>query len=344
MVNDTSEKVHGRTVSIDWKDDRYEGTEAAAKMRECIAEHPFFVLGGIGFDQIPFARAEAERGRTLYLHHMAIAQGLDRAVHSFSLQPTVEEVGRAFGEHIGSKYAGKKVGIISRNSDYFRPGHDTGKAAMRGHVRIEKDISVDKNQHVYNLEIGELQDAGVEVVWIWESALAASEIIQQASSQGYRPKWVVFPFQLSLDVIGRDTSLNPTIDGVATWPAYAPGGYGNSYAQYGYSQEIRTFEAAMARYRPRTAPNDILWQVWIGNKALHNLLLDCGRACTRNKIAGMFLGGLRERVNPNCEANFAHPASIHGRVGLHQFTTLETFDHNGSPAFKTISWCREHLG
>ncbi|MGH2830933.1 MAG: ABC transporter substrate-binding protein, partial [Actinomycetota bacterium] len=344
MVNDSPGKVHGRTVSIDWKDDRYEGTEAKTKVKECIQQNPFFILGGIGFDQIPFAREEAETGKTLYLHHMAIRSGLERAVHSFSLQPTVEQVGTAFGEHIRSKYAGRKVGIIYRDTDYFRPGHDTGVAAMQSRVNIVKDIDTDKNQHQYPLEIGQLQDAGAEVVWIWESALAAAEIIQQAAAQGFRPKWVVFPFQLILDVVGKDVSLNPTIDGVGTWPAYRPGGYGNAFSQYDYSAEIRRFEEAMQRYRPGTEPNDILWQVWIGSKALHNMLTLCGRDCTRNKIAGMFLGGLKARANPNCEANFAHPASMRGRVGLHQFVVLETFDNGADAAFKTTSWCREHLG
>lgn len=344
MVNDTPGKVHGRRVDLNWKDDRYEGTEASAKVKECIAENPFFILGGIGFDQIPFARAEAEKGRTLYLHHMAIAKGLDRAVHSFSMQPTVEEVGHAFGEHIRSKYRGKKVGIVYRKSDYFTPGHDAGVAAMKGYVTIEKDLDADKNQHVYREEIAALIDADVDVVWIWESALAAAEIIQQAAAQDFHPKWVVFPFQLILDTIGKENSLNPSIDGVATWPAYKPGGYGNEFSQFEYTAEIRRFEAAMRRYRPNTAPNDILWMTWLGNKSIHGLLDACGRDCTRNKIAGAFLGGLKARVDPNCEANFAHPASLRGRVGLHRFTVLETIDNGDRAAFKTVAWCRERLG
>ncbi|HEX9696882.1 MAG TPA: ABC transporter substrate-binding protein [Actinomycetota bacterium] len=344
-VNATSEKIHGRRVETSWEDDRYDGTEAAAVVKRCVAKNPFFIIGGIGFDQIPFAREEAERQKTLYLHHMAIAKGMDRAVHSFSTQPTVEQVGVAFGEYIGSKYKGQRIGIISRNSEYWKPGHDTGVAELkRRGITPRKDLETTKNQGTYNLEIGQLQDDDVKVVWIWENALAAAQIIQQAAGQGYRPKWIVFPFQTTLDLIGRDNSLSPTIEGIGTWSAYTPGGYGNAFSQYEYGAEIERFEAAYSRYRPDTTTNDILWQVWIGNKALHQLFLDCGRSCTRNKIAGAFLGGLRTRVNPNCEANFAHPKSIGGRIGLHQFIVLETMGRGSTAVWKTNVWCAEHLG
>lgn len=344
-VNDTAGKIYGRSVHVTWEDDRYDGTEAAAVVKRCVARNPFFILGGIGFDQIPFAREEAERQKTLYIHHMAIAKGMDRATHSFSTQPTVEEVGTAFGEYISAKYKSKKIGIISRNSEYWKPGHDNGLALMRTRgIKIDHDYQTTKNQGTYNLEIGQLQDAGVQVVWIWENALAAAQIIQQAAGQGYRPKWIVFPFQTTLDVIGKQNALAPTIEGVGTWSAYAPGGFPGQFAQYDYDAEIKRFEAAYRKYRPGVKPNDILWQTWIGNKALHQMLLDCGKDCTRNKIAGAFLGGLRKRINPNCETNFAHPKSIGRRVGLHQFIVLETFDRGQNGAWKTNVWCKEHLG
>lgn len=344
QVNDTAAKIHGRRVVISYEDDRYDGTEAAAVVKRCVEKRPFFILGGIGFDQIPFAREEAERQKTLYLHHMAIAKGMDRAVHSFSTQPTVEQVGVAFGEHIAARHKGKKLGIISRNSEYWKPGHDSGVAELkRRGITPAKDLETVKNQGTYNLEIRELQNAEVTVVWIWENALAAGQIIRQAAEQGYRPKWIVFPFQTTLDLIGKSNALSPAIEGVGTWSAYAPGGYGGAFGQYGYDAEIKRFEAAYAKYRPGVEPNDILWQVWTGNKFLHQLLLDCGRTCTRNRIAGTLLAGLKTRVNPNCETNFGHRKSIGGRVGLHQFVTLETFDRGSNGAWKTTTWCKEHL-
>lgn len=336
--------VFGRNVAIDWIDDRYDGAAASDAVVECVERNPFMILGGIGFDQIPFARNKAEELKTLYLHHMAIAQGMSRATYSFSMQPTVEEVGTAFGQFITSKYRSKKVGIISRNSEYWKPGLTTGKKVLDANNVQTKTLETPKNAGSYALELGQLEDWGAQVVWIWENALAAGQIIKQASSQGFRPKWVVFPFQTTLDLIGESDSLNPTIDGIGTWPAYRRGGYGASlFSQYEYDAEIKRFEAAYRKYRPRVTPNDVLWQVWIGNKALHQLFVQCGQDCTRNKIAGLFLGGLKARVNPNCPADFSHPRSIGGRIGLHQFIVLETFDAGSNAAWKTVSWCRERL-
>lgn len=189
-----------------------------------------------------------------------------------------------------------------------------------------------------------MQSNGAEVVWIWENALKAAQIIQQAYDQGYRPKWVVFPFQATLDVIGS-RGLDPSMDGVSSWPAYTRGGYSGQYAwtDHGYQQEIERFEATHAEYR-NSNPNDILWQVWISNRWLHEMLLLCGQDCNRNRIAGLMLSGWKTTVQPNCTTDFAHPNSFGNHIGGHRFFSQQTFDRGGgNPAWRTTGWCAEHL-
>jgi len=285
-------------------------------------------------------RTWAEANKMLYFHHMAVEAGLKGKQYSFSGLPSVDNVGRAFGEFIGSKYKGKKVGIIWRRSENWEPGYRAGKALLdKAGIQVVADLPVSQNQAVYTQELVALRDRGAEVVWIWENALAAAEIIQQAKNQAYRPtKWVLFPFQTTLDVVG-----NEPIDGVATWSAFTPGGYGDAYAEHGYKDEIARFEAAYAKFRRGVKTNDILWQVWAANKAIHDLFERCGANCGRNRMAGIMLSGFKATVPPNCAVDYGRPNSFDGHLGGHAFFTMESFAKGGGVAFRTTRWCAEHL-
>jgi ABC-type branched-subunit amino acid transport system substrate-binding protein len=334
--------IHGRNVAVTYEDDRYEPAAAVQAAETCKTKNPFFILGGIGFDQIPAVRNWAEQNKQLYIHHIAVEKGGEGKQYSFTPQPSVEQVGTASGEFIAGKYKGKKIGIVYRNSENWDPGFKAGKAYLESHgVNIVTSLPVEKQATVYSSQVLELRSRGVEVVWFWENALAAAEFIKQAHNQDYHPTYVVFPFQTTLDVLGSDTYRSP-IDGVSTWPAYKPGGYTGpaSFPGTGYNEEIARFEAAMRKYRPGVTPNDILWQVWLGNKGLEDMFLKCGRDCTRNKFAGLLMA-YKGSVAPGCPVDF--PRGGGHRGGFNVFMTQEAFNAGGGPAFRNTSWCREHL-
>ena len=339
--------IHGRNVTATFEDDRYDGAAARDAAIACKAKNPFMILGGIGFDQIPTVRVWAEQNKELYFHHIAVAKGAENLAYSFTPQPSVEEVGVAFGQHIAAKHGGKTVGIIYRDSEYWEPGRSTGKKVLQDRgVRVVAERGVQKNQGAYGAEVVALQQAdggkGAQVVWVWENALGAAGLIQQAWNQGYYPTFVVFPFQTTLDIVGKN-SLKSRIEGVGTWSAYKQGGYdGEPFAEHGYEAEIARFEAAMAKYRPGVKPNDILWQVWLANKAMHDMFDACGRACTRNRFAGLMLNGYHKRVEPNCDVDFRRG---NHRRGGYEFTVVEAFPVSNTEAYyRTTGWCRESLG
>ena len=341
MVKDRG-GINGRNVEVTYQDDRYDGPAAVEAAKACKAQNAFFILGGIGFDQIPAVRVWAEQNKMLYVHHIAVGEGAENLQYSFTSQPTVEQVGTASGEFITKKYKGKKIGIVYRNSENWSPGRNAGVAYMKANgVNIDRQLPVEKNASVYSAQIFELQSNNVQVVWFWENALAAAEFMKQADAQGYNPTYVVFPFQTSLDVYGEAT-YKQVIDGVSTWPAYKPGGYTGPYAfpGTGYQEEIKAFEAAMDKYRPGVAKNDILWQVWLGYKGLDDLLTKCGRDCTRNRFAGL-LQQYKGTVPPGCPVDF--PRGNGHRGGFQTFMTQEAFNSGSGPAFRNTSWCQEHL-
>jgi ABC-type branched-subunit amino acid transport system substrate-binding protein len=332
--------IHGRNVSATYEDDAYNPSQAVAAAERCAAKNPFLLLGGIGFDQIPAVRNWAEQNKMLYFHHIAVEAGLEGKRYSFTGLPSVEQTGTVFGEYLVNKHRSERIGIVWRRSENWEPGHRAGVQVLRDNrANVVADMPVTQNQAVYSQQLLELIREDAEVVWVWENALAAAELIQQAKNQGYSPTWVVFPFQTTLDVTGE-----VDIEGIAAWPAYARGGYpGDPFAEHGYNAEIKRFEAAMAKYRPGVRPNDILWQVWIANKAIHDLFERCGRDCTRNRLAGMFLSGLKSHIEPNCPVDYTRRDSFGGHKGGYLFMTHAGTAHPSGFVFQTTQWCTERF-
>lgn len=327
--------IYGRDVEISWENDNYSSDGAISAMTACADKDPFMILGGVGFDQIPGARNFAEANKELYLHHIAVRP--DNPVYSFTLQPTVEQTGAAFGEYLVSRYRNQSIAIIYRQSPNWDPGRHAGAEILRANGIQPTEVPVQNNQGSYGAAINQVRNH--DVVWVWENALNAANIIIQANLQGVRPKWVLFPFQTTLDLLGDRQALEPPIDGIATWPSYVPGGYGSAWDEFDLGDEIHAFETAYARRRPRTQTNDILFQVWVGNKILHRLLLECGRDCTRNRFAGMLEEGLKLRVNPACTIDTTGRASMDGRLGGHEFVVQEAYGTSNGPAWRTTQWC-----
>jgi ABC-type branched-subunit amino acid transport system substrate-binding protein len=344
-VNKHEGGIFGRKVKVSYEDDRYDGAAARDAANTCKSRNPFFIIGGIGFDQIPTVRTWAEDNKELYIHHIAVGAGGENLQYSFTMQPTVEETGRAFGEFISAKHHGQSIGIVYRNSDNWQPGRATAKDVLKAKgERVVAEASVEKNQSAYSAQIVTMQQAdagkGAQVVFIWENALGAAEFIKQSHNQGYHPTFVVFPFQTSLDVLGDDAMKSP-IEGLGTWPAFKPGGYGGAFAEHGYDAEIKRFEDAFREMRGTVKPNDILWQVWLGYKQLHDMFKRCGQDCTRNRFAGLMLNGYKSLIEPNCVIDFT--VGNHHR-GANQFITLAAYKPGDTPYFKTTQWCTPHPG
>jgi len=342
MVNDNG-GIYGRQVEVSWEDDKYLSSEAITAYENCVARDPFMILGGIGFDQIPGVRERAETDNELYVHHIAVAP-TKTYNYSYSLQPTVEDVGHEFGLMLAEHYADRSIGILWRDSDNWRPGRDAGRAVLdeRG-IAVTADHGVIQNQGVYASELNDMALKGVDVVWLWENALNAAQIINQASEQGYKPTWVLFPFQTTLDILTDTEGLD--ILGGATWPAYVPGGYGDDWASFGLALEIDAFELAYAKYRPNGTPNDLLFQTWLGFKVFHQMLLDCGPDCNRNRFAGMMLSGYEATIKPMCPFSFQGPRSYGGHHGVSAYFEQAVYDRGGGLlAFRTTRYCTPTLG
>ncbi len=278
-------------------------------------------------------RNYAEEQRIPYLHHTATVRGSQGLKYSFTPLPTVERTGEAFGQLFVSKYRGKKLGIIKRDGENWEPGVVAFKEyAKRANINIVAERKVAPNKANYTDEILEMKNKGAEVVWVWENALIATQIISQAKRQNYNPQWLLFPFNLTSQNLGED-ALNPKLDGVAMFTAYSKGDRSGPLASY--ADDLALFEKQYAKYRPEADLNgvggDLLFLNWQAQKSLYDILLACGKECTRNRFVDTLTTYRKKPTISSCLLDFTKGDR---RRGADELVFMETYS---SPSGK-VNW------
>ncbi|HVE94810.1 MAG TPA: ABC transporter substrate-binding protein [Acidimicrobiales bacterium] len=338
--------VHGRKVNVTYVNDNYNPDTAVTAATECKGRNPFYLLGGIGFDQIPAVRNWAEVNRMLYLHHTATVEGTRDQRFSFAPLPTTEKMGEMYGELVVARYRDKKIGVIRRASPNWDPGYKAFKAVLEKHnmkIQPGADKPVQVNQGNYTQDLLDIKNSGATVVFGWENALAAVQIVKQAKAQDYNPTWLLFPFNLTSQSLDSD-ALNPKMVGIAMFTAYSNKFYGGSFAAY--ANDMKEFEAQYARHRPDaeldSLGGDLLFLNWTAQKAQHLMLEACGADCTRNKLIDT-MNSYKSRPFPAaCETDFTRPGFP--RMGGFAVNVMETFRApDGKVNWRNTDTCVEHL-
>jgi ABC-type branched-subunit amino acid transport system substrate-binding protein len=336
--------IDGRTVTTDYQNDNYDPGTAVKAAQTCKDEGTFFLIGGIGFDQIPAVRQWAEQNHVLYYHHIATIEGSEGLRYSYSPLPTVEQMGTLFGELAVQRYRGQKIGVLYRQSVNWSPGSDAFIRVVKAAGMTVVTHGVALNQGNYTQELTDFNTSGVKVVFAWENALATTEMIKQAESQDYHPAWLVFPFNLEVNTLGSN-ALDQPILGVAAWDAYDPGYYGGGFTPY--ASDIKEFEAEYAKYDSSANLSgdggDLLFLNWEAQRQIGDMLRLCGPGCTRNKIAGILLAGYDRTVPPNCNIDFARNGDHHHGGYLANVLEVQK-DPNGRTNFVPTARCVSSIG
>lgn len=331
--------LFGRTVNVTYENDNYTAADAVKAATACAAKNPFMILGGIGFDQIPAVRNFVEQRHILYLHHTATVRGSAGQKYSFSELPTVERTGAGFAQLADRLFRGMKIGIIERDSPNWSPGTDAFKAAAKTYgLNIVSDAKVVDKQGNYTNEILQMKNAGAQVVFGWENALNATELIKQAKAQLYSPHWMVFGLNLMSQTLSND-ALTPPLVGSVMFTPYSYGDYSGSFARY--ADDIKEFEAQYQHYRPNTnlkgVGGDLLFLNWVGQKALYKQFLLCGPDCTRNKFLDVLAGYNTTPTSSACPIDFVHSDGHHGS---NQLNFIEAYKSpSGQVNFRNLVPC-----
>lgn len=328
--------VFGRKVEVTYENDDYKPDTAVVAAKACEAKKIFMLLGGIGFDQIPTVRNYVESRHLLYLHHTATIKGSAGQKYSFSALPTVERMGEGFAQLAASKYKGKRIGILKRDSVNWEPGVSAFKAVKeRLGLTIVDEEKAATNAGNYTSQIQNLKNAEADVVWIWLNALETTQVVKQMKALAFSPHLMVFPFNLTSQALDSD-ALNPVMDGVAMYPAYSNRDYGGPFARY--ADDMKQFEAQYAKYRPNAdlagVGGDLLFLNWTAQKAAWKLLVLCGKDCTRNRFVQVLQGYHATPISSACPIDFRYGDRHHGASYV---TFMETY-RTGNASTDKVNW------
>jgi ABC-type branched-subunit amino acid transport system substrate-binding protein len=333
-VNDAG-GVYGRDVSLEFVDDGYNPNNVPSAFAECQDFNPFFMIGGIGFDQTPAFRQIADENKELYIYGMSTEKGGLDDTYTFGAAPSVEHLGTLFGRAVMSKLKGKKLGILTVSSDGWKGGADTFTAEVKrlgykqpltAAANTRREIA--NNNDVLTSHVDALKRAGVEAVFLNINVLAWTRFVAEADTQSYYPTMVGFGFDLLTETVGETMQDFPTSWGLSPWVVYDPG------TKHPWSAEYKRMKDAYAKYWNNNEPNDIDWIQWVSMKAFHQLLLDCGKGCTRNKIAGLLTHGYERTVSPNCAVDFGR-----GRIGGYLANLWKSVDSGNTQVWKQVATC-----
>ncbi|MFA5890709.1 MAG: ABC transporter substrate-binding protein [Actinomycetota bacterium] len=333
MVNEEMGGVYGRSVEFHYEDDGYNPNNTPKAFTACQDRKPAIMIGGIGFDQTPTFRSLAEQNKELYIHGFATEKGTSNLKYSFGAAPSVEHMGKLFAQMVLKKAKGKKIGILTVSSDGWKGGADSFTSELRklGYSAAIPRYEIADNNQVLTQHVVGLKDAGVEVAFINTNVVAWSRFVTEADGQQWHPMMVGWGFNLLTETVGQVMQSFPPSLGLSASPVYDP------QTKYSWSAEYTRMQSYYKKYWNKSDPNDIDWIQWIAMKAFHRMLLDCGKDCNRNKIAGMMLSGYKGAEPPNCTLDFSRDPKH--RVGGYLTNLWQTFDRGDTQAWKQISTC-----
>ncbi|MBV9663166.1 MAG: ABC transporter substrate-binding protein [Actinobacteria bacterium] len=328
--------IYGRKINQIFTDDQYSPQGGVAAAQQCQQSNPFVMSAGVGFDTVPAVRQWAEQNKMLYLASFATENGLYGLKYTFEPQPSVEHFGEVAGNYIGAKHPGK-IGVLWRNSPNWQGGRDKFTAAVKAKgSKVVADVPVQQNQGDYTSAILALKSAGAETVFAWVNVLEFAQLEKQANAQNFHPRWVTATFNLVTDTLGHDvdgSNGHPPAVGLWVTPEYHNGDTTSPWAA-----EEKKMQAAYAKYDSGHTITDTDWQVWLAFRNFQQILLDCGKDCTRNKLAGMFLAGYKLQQDPLCAIDFSRGR---GKLGSFEFNVMEGTNRNGTSGWKQVETCKE---
>jgi hypothetical protein len=255
-------------------------------------------------------------------------------------------MGQMFGELVVSKFPDAKVAIIKRGSENWEPGIDGFHDVERDHgIDVVYEQAVQVNARNYLQQIIEARDAGANLVFVWLNALESTEFIKQSKGQDWHPQFLVFPFNLTAQTLDSD-ALNPPVMGVAMFNAYSYGDYSGEFGKY--ADDMQQFEAQYAKYKPNVdlsgVGGDLLFLNWSAQKAIHQLLVQCGPDCSRNRFLEL-LHGYKARTNSSaCELDYTRAGAGNDHRGGWQVSIMQTYRAaSGKVNYRNVATCVEHL-
>lgn len=271
-----NQSINGRDVSVVSKNDNYNPSQAVAVCQEMVEQDKVFLLFGLaGTDQIQACARYAESAGVPYLSAGVTETGLTTLRTYFALWMSYKQQGPLLADMVVDKLGGRsKVnGMVRFQTPNFQDAHDSWISAMGSKgAKVTYDRAVPKTAGASDAQTvaTELNQRGVDIVYILSSPSWFIQLANAAAQQGYKPQWVGVGITMAIDTVANVACRNQGSIHNARFLHPAP-----AYA------DSDKFDP---NFRKAGGNDDIQFGLWAGSKAAAALLNLPGKDLSRERF------------------------------------------------------------
>lgn len=270
------ESVDGRDVVTTFRNDNYNPSQAVSACREMVEDEGVFLLMGLaGTDQIQACARYAESVGVPYLSTGVTELALDRLRHYFAFSMSYKQQGPLLADMLVDMLGARRErnGMLRFNTPNFQDAHDSWVAAMRkigAPVQYDRAVSRTAGQSEAAALATELNQQGIENVYVLTSPTFFIQLANAAANQNYKPQWVGVGLSMSLDTVANVACRNSrSIDNARFlnfFPAFV---------------DSPRFDPD---FRQAGGTDDIQFALWGISKVVRGMLEAPGREVTRQRF------------------------------------------------------------
>ncbi|HVF53995.1 MAG TPA: ABC transporter substrate-binding protein [Actinomycetota bacterium] len=206
-LKENNVKINGRDVEVVFRNDNYNPSQAVAACKEMVEQEKVFMLFGLaGVDQIQACARYAASVGVPYLSAGVTEIGLSNLPSYFALWMSYAQQGPLLADLLVTKLgAGDEVnGMVRFNTPGFQDAHDayiSGMSDAGADVAYDRAVSKTAGQTDAQTIATELNQQGVENVYVLTSPVWFIQLLQAAQNQGYHPQWVGVGLSMGIDTV-----------------------------------------------------------------------------------------------------------------------------------------------
>lgn len=269
----TNNLIFGRNVEAIFRNDNYNPSQAVSACREMVEQEKVFLLVGVaGTDQIQACARYAATVGVPYLSAGVTEIGLDNLPNYFANWMSYKQQGPLLADLLVTKLGAEdeKNGMIRFNTPTFQDAHDSFFSAMDAEgAEVEYDRAVSKTAGASDAQTlaTELNQRGIENVYVLTSPTFFLQLAQAAANQNYRPQWTGVGLSMTIDTVAnvgcRNNRSLENARFLGPFPAYV---------------DSNRFDP---QFREEGGTDDIQFGLWGSSKLLAEMFRTAGKDLTR---------------------------------------------------------------
>lgn len=309
-------KINGRYVDVVIRNDQHNPTTATAVCKEMVEEERVFALVGLfyGPDVQRACARYADGVGVPYISPSTTKTGFGSLDTYFGINAPWPRQARLLADYLVEKQAAKdrENGMLRSDSPSYNRTHVAFVAEMsERNASVHYDRAVNNNAGAQEaaIVVSEMKAAGIDNVFVLTAPVFFIQVLKQANSQGFFPRWVGIGPTMTYDTVL--SAACP--DGVSVQSA-------RFFALVPPVQESDRFDPAfrkaVRKFHPEQQADSYMFEEWGAQKVIAEMLRAAGRRLTRPRFVARVERSDRIRTGVMPPVDFA-PADHFGGRKIH---------------------------